>query len=262
MRLFRVLTVASIASSLAACLQSTTLVKINRDGSGTVEQTTLLHVAALKAMVPGAQGQLNNPVTEDELRRNAARMGKGVRVVSTTPVKSGGFEGVAAVFAFDDINQVQVTQGPAGSVGAPGSPGGADDPARFTLERKGGTSVLTIALRDAQGAARSTSAPPAAGAPQMDPTTLGMLKPMFQGLALDIALEVAGTIVKTNAAYVSGSRVTLVHLDGDALFADETRLRSLPTALGPGASFSEVRAYLKDFPGVRIDGPTITVEFR
>lgn len=260
MRPLRALVAASLAAPLAACLQSTTVVKINRDGSGTVEQTTLLNVAALKALVPGAPGQMKNPITEDELRRNAERMGKGVRVVSTTPVKAGGFEGVAAVFAFDDINQLQVTQGPGDAIAPPGSPVRADDPARFSLVRKGDTSVLTIALRDVQAPGPGGSATPPA-APQMDPAMVGMLKSMFQGLALDVTLEVAGTIVRTNAAHVSGSRVTLLHLDGDAIFADEARFRALPP-IGPGASFSDVRAFLKEFPGVKLDGPTITIEFR
>ena len=39
-------------------------------------------------------------------------MGKGVRLVSTEPAKANGFEGVKAIFAFDDINQVQVSQDP------------------------------------------------------------------------------------------------------------------------------------------------------
>ena len=44
-------------------------------------------------------------------------MGKGVRLVSTEPVKAGGFEGSKAIFAFDDINQVQVSQDPSMSGG-------------------------------------------------------------------------------------------------------------------------------------------------
>ncbi len=41
---------------LTACLNSTTLVKLKPDGSGTVEQTTLVNMAALKGMGGGAAG--------------------------------------------------------------------------------------------------------------------------------------------------------------------------------------------------------------
>ena len=42
--------VVLFASCLTACLNSTTLVKLKPDGSGTVEQTTLVNMAALKGM--------------------------------------------------------------------------------------------------------------------------------------------------------------------------------------------------------------------
>ncbi len=43
--------------TLTACLNSTTIVKVKPDGSGTVEQTTLVNTAALKGMMGNAPGQ-------------------------------------------------------------------------------------------------------------------------------------------------------------------------------------------------------------
>ena len=80
MRLIRILGVLLAAVSLTACLNSTTLVKVKPDGSGTVEQTTLMNVAALKGMMGGAAGQMNGPMmNREELERTATRMGEGVR---------------------------------------------------------------------------------------------------------------------------------------------------------------------------------------
>jgi hypothetical protein len=61
---------------------------------------------------------------------------------------------------------------------------------------------------------------------------------------------------------VSGSRLTLLEMDMGALLADEAKLRALQGKIGPGASFSEVKPYLKDIKGIKIDGPSIRVEFR
>jgi hypothetical protein len=47
-----------------------------------------------------------------------------------------------------------------------------------------------------------------------------------------------------------------------ALLADEAKLRALQGKITPGASFSEVKPYLKDIKGIKIDGPSIKVEFR
>ena len=68
-----------------------------------------------------------------------------------------------------------------------------------------------------------------------DPMMMNMIKSMFQGFKLDIALEVVGTIVKTNAEYVTGSRLTLLEMDMDALLADEAKFKALQGKLGPDA---------------------------
>ena len=51
-----------------------------------------------------------------------------------------------------------------------------------------------------------------------------MVKTMFQGFKVLIDVEVEGKIVKTNADYVNGSRVTLLELDMATLFEDEAAL--------------------------------------
>ena len=71
-----------------------------------------------------------------------------------------------------------------------------------------------------------------------------------------------GAITKTNAEYVDGSRITLLDMDMNALLADEAAIKRLTGKLRPGASFSEVKPLLKDIKGIRIDGPSITVQFK
>jgi hypothetical protein len=202
-------------------------------------------------------------VSDAELRRTAEKMGRGVRLLSSTPVKENGFEGVKAIFEFDDINQVQVSQDP--SLGGSSSPDPTpakpdDDPVRFKLTRQGGTSLLTITIQDKPGAGKD---PQQTDMPDMtDPMMMGMLKTMFQGFKINIALDVVGSIVKTNADYVSGSRVTLLEMDMAALLEDEAKFKALQGKLGPDASLSAVKPYLKDIKGIKVDGPVITVEFR
>lgn len=251
--------------SLAACLNSTTLVKLKPDGSGTVEQTTLMNTAALKGMMPGG-GQVNQGpmMNKADLERTAQRMGTGVRLVSTEPIKgAGGFEGTKAIFSFDDINQVQISQDPPGSGNDAAAK--AEDPVKFKLTRNGGTSTLTInfADRPGGGAKPAPGAEPPGDLPDLtNPMIMNMMKTMFQGFKISIDLEVVGAIVKTNAEYVSGPRITLLEMDMAALLADEAKLRALQGKLGPDASFSDVKPYLKDVKGIKIDGPSVTIEFR
>jgi hypothetical protein len=257
------------AASLTACLDSTTIVKVKPDGSGTVEQTTLVNMAALKGMMPNTDKPASGPViNRAELERTAERMGQGVRLVSAEPVKGDtGFEGTKAIFAFDDINQIQVSQDPNMS----GSSGGrrsseptAEDPVKFKLTRNGATSTLTINYIDRPPRAKADPDPADAGAmPDLtNPMIMNMIKTMFQGFKINIGLEVVGSIVKTNAEYVTGPRITLLEMDVAALLADEAKFKALQGKLGPDASLSEVKPYLKDIKGIKIDGPSITVEFR
>ena len=267
MRTLRALLLVAASASLVGCLNSTTLIKVKPDGSGTVEQTTLVNTGAMKAMMPGMTAA-NQPqagaINEADLKRTAERMGKGVRLGSAEPAKSGTFEGVKAVYAFDDINQVQVSQDPSmsgstdGAFGAP--PQAPENPVKFTLTKNSGTSTLTVQFQDKPVPA-DKPAPP--GGPDMtDPTVLNMVKTMFDGFKVNIDLEVVGSIVKTNAEYVNGPRVTLLEMDLGQLFQDPEKLKALQGKVAPGASLTEVKPYLKDVKGIKIDGPMVTVEFK
>jgi len=265
MRSLRVLLAVVTSVALTGCINSTTLIKLNANGSGTVEQTTLMNTAALKGMMPGADKQMGAPgVNRADLERTAARMGKGVRLVSAEPVKSAnGFEGSKAIFAFDDINQIQVSQGPSMSGSTDGRVDAeptTQDPVRFTLTQSGGTSKLTIAFVDKPGASSQGGG---TDMPDLtNPMMMNMIKSMFAGFKINIDLEVAGAIVKTNAEYVNGPRVTLLEMDMDSLLADEAKLKALQSKLGPDASLSAIKPYLKDIKGIKVDGPTINIEFK
>lgn len=273
MRSLRVLLAIVAAVALTGCINSTTLINVNADGSGTVEQTTLMNMAAIKGMMPGAEKQKGGAVVNKaDLERTATRMGKGVRLLSADPAKgANGWEGSKAIFGFDDINQVQVDTGPSmsGETGdRMGSEPTSQDPVRFTLTRAGGTSTLTIAFVDKPAGDKPGGDKPDSGANPMgdmdltNPMMMGMLKSMFGGFKLNIGLEVAGAIVKTNAEYVTGSRLTLLEMDMDSLLADEAKLKALQGQIGAEPSLTAIKPFLKDIKGIKIDGPTISVQFR
>ena len=265
----RILALLAATTTLTACLNSTTVVKVKPDGSGTVEQLTLVNTAALKGMMPGAEKQAGGPViNREDLERTAARMGKGVRLVSAEKATGDpGFEGTRAIFAFDDINQIQISQDPNMSGGTGGrlsTEPTADDPVKFKFTRGATSSTLTINYIDK--APPGSVQPNPAGKGDMpdltNPMIMNMLKTMFQGFKINIGLEVVGNIVKTNAEYVSGPRITLLEMDIAELLSDEAKLKALQGKIGPDASLTQVRPLLKDMKGIKIDGPSISVEFR
>jgi hypothetical protein len=266
MSLFRFAVVGSLAVCLSGCINSSTLVKVKTDGSGTIEQTLLVNAQALKGLMAGmGGGQIKESgggpgvLDEAQFKRAAERM--GVRPVSITPLKENGFEGAKAIFAFDDITKVRVDQDP--QMGG-GSGGGKESPIHFTFAKQGGSSVLTVMFdeRKAAGATAELQSKSSGSIESIDPQMMQMIKTMFNGFKVAVDLEVDGKIVKTNADYVSGSRVTLLEIEMAGLFEDEAKLKALQSKIGPGATISEIKPYLKDVKGVKINNPTVTVEFR
>jgi hypothetical protein len=266
MSLHRFALIASLSFFLTGCLNSSTLLRVKPDGSGTIEHTMLVNLQAFKGLMAGMGGggqmkESGGVMNEAEFKRTAERM--GVKPVSLTPLKEGDFEGAKAVFAFDDITKIRVDQDPMGS-GAKAATSGSNSPIRFGLTRSGGTSQLTITFdeKQASAAAGKVNVNPTPSTESIDPAMMQMVKTMFQGFKVGIDLEVDGKIVKTNADYVNGSRITLLEIEMAGLFEDEAKLKALQSKIGPGATISEIKPYLKDVKGVKINHPVITIDYR
>jgi hypothetical protein len=256
-----------LAIAAAGCIKSASLIQVKPDGSGTIEQTMMVNPAAMKGMMAGmgaAAGKAPGPVlNEADFKRAAERM--GVRPVSLTPIKEGNFEGQKAVYAFDDISKVRVDQDPQMSGASSGKVSAASSsrsPIRFGFKQQGETSVLTISVDEQAAADATAKANEAPSLDKIDPAMMQMIKTMFDGFHVAIDLAVDGKIVKTNADYVNGSRITLLEVDMDDVLSDEEKLRALQSKVKPGMSLSDIRPYLKDIKGVKVNHPTVTIEYR
>jgi len=261
-------TLALVATLCTGCIRSATVINVKADGSGTVEQTMLVNLGLMKGMLGGLGGQSTpapGALNEADLKRTAARMGEGVTYVSAEPVKSpDGFEGSKAIYAFTDVTKLRVDQDPnlsGSTTGGISTPPKDSNPVTFAFAKAGGVNTLTVSLKDEPKA--DAKAPAPTGGPDMDnPQMMEMMKSMFKGFKVSIDVVVAGAIVKTNADHVSGSRVTLLEMDMETLLKDEAKLKELQKVLGPGASVSELKPYLKDVKGLKINDPVVTIAFK
>ncbi len=265
----KVASVALVAILCTGCIRSATVINVKADGSGTVEQTMLMNLGLMKGMLggmAGPQAQTPGGVNEADLQRRAARMGEGVTFVSAEPLKSDdGFEGTKALYAFTDVTKLRVDQDPnlsGATTGGVSTPPKDSNPVTFQFAQADGVSILTVSLKDKPKAEGGpTPAPP--GGPDMDnPQMLEMMRSMFKGFKVSIDVAVAGTILKTNADHVAGARVTLLEMDMEKLMQDEAQLKKVQKMLGPTASVSELKPYLKDVKGLKINDPVVTISFR
>ena len=257
------------------CFNSTTLIKVKPDGSGTVEQTLTMNTEMLKQLAgmmgamtsgSGADGKAtakgptspDDLLTEDEARKMAERMGPGVRFVSRTPLKDATGEGARVIFSFEDINKVAVQEATSPSATSAKT---REEPVRFKMVRGGGASTLTVTFPDKPG----EMAGAASGREKPErptPEQLAMVQQFFKGMHIEVGVDVDGTLVKTSSPYVQGNRVTLLEINFDDLFANPAAFEEFGDSLGPGMSMSEARAKLKDVKGVKINEPVVTIEMR
>jgi hypothetical protein len=277
MRLRRIAGVLACAATclLAGCFQSSTLVKLNPDGSGTLEQTISMTAQAMEQIKAfsamgdknkkgGAADASQDPFSVDQAKAAAAKMGSGVSFVSAEKIDTADRKGLKAVYAFKDIRTLSLNE--------VNSPAGADmgdksdKPMALSFSQlPNGHSLLTIK----NDTATTTAKPAAAGADKSSPDkssplkgmddaqAMDMIKAMFAGMKVDLAVQV-GHLVKTNVPYVAGGTVTLLSMDFDQVLANPGALEKLQKA----NSLAETKVALQGVKGIKVTlDPTMTIEF-
>lgn len=136
-----------IILSLAGCLQVDSVVKVNSDGSGTLEEKVLMSndlVQQMEAMMGqmmkgllgnGGGGQLEKQENkmskqlfdvfdEEKLRKRVSDYGQGVTFVSSEKITNERFNGYKAIYAFNDVNELRINQNPGDKMPSSPSNGG------------------------------------------------------------------------------------------------------------------------------------------
>ncbi|HKZ17817.1 MAG TPA: hypothetical protein VJ161_10200 [Geobacteraceae bacterium] len=248
---------------LAGCFQVETVVRVNPDGSGTVEERMLFSkkiLAQFEAMMQGFAGEGNaKPQTMElfdpnKLKAQAESMGEGVIYISGEKVVTDKYSGYKATYAFTDINKLRLSRQNGGSAGE--AAGGAKPPAvpilfNFT---KGSPATLTIEMPKEATAATATDTPaaaPSADTAKMSEEEAKKLTELFHGLKFLLAIEVNGNIIETNAGHRDGNRLTLADFDLEKFGNALPQLEKL-SGLN-GRSMEEAKVLLKDFPGIKME---------
>ena len=151
MRALRILGLLAAAASSGACFQMTTALKVNADGSGTIEHRmvyTAAGLARLRQFASLGDGRGVDPLSEQQAREMTASIGPGVTYVSSELITSPAGTGRATTYAFTDVSTLQISTQPA-------APGGLtirsqglsteSEKITFSLSRApGGNAVLQI----------------------------------------------------------------------------------------------------------------------
>lgn len=273
MKILRGSALALLLLLLAGCFDTATLIKVKKDGSGTIEERLILSdsftemLKSFSGESETAEPPESQPVDEQKLLQKAQRMGEGVELVSAEPLKTDVGSGYKAVYRFKDINKVRVSQNPGENISTPAiQEQQAESPEQTPEEylqfrfTKGQTAILEILSPPAAASESPTSAEEETQQ-EDEEGMMQMMRQLYQDMKIRIAIEVEGKIVETNAAYREGSTVTMVDLDFARLMQDEAMFRRLITA--QPKTLEDMKGLVAGNPALKIElQERLTVRFR
>ncbi len=268
----------ALLPALSGCITSETLIKLNADRSGTLEQLVLVNTKTLDELprmmgdMLGGNGKASSKssaspldlLDENRLRADATAFGGGVRFVSVEKIVRGDMQGGRVIYAFDDVNALAIDpEPPLNTKGGGARKSGAGDPIALGVTTlANGNTVLTVRF-DQAGAPKGKAAG-TPGSPKnkgdVPPDIAEMIKQLFDGFRVAVDVEVNGPIVRTSSPWVAGSRVTVLEMDLGMLLADQGNLKVLDR-LSPTAGLAEMIPALKGIKGIKINESPLTIEF-
>jgi hypothetical protein len=270
MKALKLVVLLVISLALMGCFESLILLRVNKDGSGTIEETVVISDAFMELMKSFSgqeaeeQEEEEDLVDEEQLADKASSMGEDVRLVSAEPVKTDRGAGYKAIYSFSDINKVRINQNPGENVTAP-SMGGEEEPPveewlRFRFSR-GGTATLEILYPQEPEAEQEDESSEGDVDMESNPEMMEMMRQLYQDMHIGIAVEVDGRITETNASYVDGSTVTLMDVDFAKILEDEQKFKDLLSA-NPN-TIEEMKKIIQDNPGIKVEiEENIRIRFR
>ena len=262
MRILKLLLITIISVALfAGCLKVNTKLKVNKDGSGTIEEKVLMSdavVSMMKEFMSSFQDSSSTPeefklFKEDELTDKAMGYGEGVEYAHGEEIKVDGWEGYKAVYSFEDINQIQITTDPNDKIES----GELGEREYFLFEfTRGSNSELVINRPDISPSDMEIETEEESGNNQLDDKFIKML----DGMMMKVSVEFEGKIIETNAEYADKNNITLLDIDFGKILKNKKGLEMLKN--NPPKNLDDMKIIIENIPGMKIDlQKPITVKF-
>jgi hypothetical protein len=232
---------------LAGCIKSKTVVTVQKDGSGTVEETVYfkeLGFPMAGAKSPSPAEQL--PLARAQAAQTAKSMGEGVTVQTVEQVAPrDGWKGMRIVYGFRDVSKIGVPTMPQVGLGGVQAQQGKGEEVRFEFTAEP-TPKLTI-VNPPMTPPAEAGQPMAGQDEQSQAMAKAMMAQFLDGMMMEFQVKVGGKITQTNATYVSASRevVGLARMDLGALAKDPEALNKM-MSMGQATARDEVEKQLQD----------------
>ncbi len=259
---------------LNGCIEMHTILKLNKDGSGSVEENIFVGKAVIdmfkefvSAFADSTQPQQEfNLFEEEKIKSKTSDLGEGVEFVSMETIKTSEKEGYKAIYKFKDVNKVRLNQDPSNEVPM-GEPTEASEKPKEEVQfkfTKGKPNRIEFKFPDEikKTDKKKTDSPAETKEidAEADSANMEQMVNVMKDMKAKIEIQVEGKITNTNATYVDGNTITLFDIDFEKLLSDVDKLEQFKKA-NPD-SFEEVKKLVKDIPGIRVElNKKVFVEF-
>ena len=232
---------------VTGCIHSETIIHLSKDGSGTIEITTMMS-RELIDMFSEFEADKDEPFNESEFKKLEEEFGPGTKLVSYKKKKTKTHIGGVGEFSFPDINLLKVGIIQKGDGGEDEVVNG-DDFVRFEYQKRSGKGYLIIIMPEEKG-------PDTEEEKGNQLKEAQMMKKFLEDMFVSFKVRISGKIISTNAQSVKGSDINLIHLDFSKIVKDEALFLEFMESNGRSEEFDNEDGVFME------QKKTISVEFK
>jgi hypothetical protein len=252
---------------LNGCIQVETNIKVNKDGSGTIEEIVLMSNDVVKMLqeFAGTFGDSTETnsfkiFNEDELKQKAANYGEGVEYISGEELIKDNKQGFRVVYSFKDLNNISLSPDPENQISVGGEMEKTEpdnDQFKFSFI-PGETPEVIITAKNKESSVESDETESEYGEiSSQDSTFLEMMKEMK--ISMNVIFN--GEIISTNSSYKENNKITLLGIDFGEIISNPEAFKKL-NQKNP-ENFVEFKEIVKDIPGIKLEaGYPVSVTFK
>lgn len=259
-----IILLAAISFLFVGCIDYSSTVKLNPDGSGTIEETVFIGGMFIEMMNSFAQSFGDSTETdngfeifdEEELQLQAAEMGDGVKYLRGEKLKDGSREGYKAFYSFDDITKLKLSDSPNDKIPGDEMTGETelDEQSYITFNFSEGTPATLEVIFPEEDFDGDNQTEDEAGAEEEsinDEMMAEQMKMFLKDFRISMNMEINGDILETNATHINDNVITFFKMDFGELLDFPEKFEELQKT--EPQNITEAKELIKDIPGFKIE---------
>lgn len=242
---------------LSGCFRVYRTIHVEKDGSGKLIQKVLIQEGLMEGMGGGSSN--HDP---EKLKRDAVKLGEGVKYVSSREISEDEMSGYEAIYSFADITKLKLDEDPAAGLMDMGFGNSNKEYITF-LFQKGKTAELQVIKPHNEEIEEEYL--PEESDDQISEEDVDqaweMTREIYAKMKFSTRIIIDGKISETDAEHVQKNEIILEELDFGKMMNDEKVLKMMRSS--ENAQDLDVKSFGNDVPGRKVESKDkITIKFK